>query len=159
MKRIDRYTLITIFAVAMALIAVACTTPSNVSVDASIGIDSGTPTAMASPQPTGTVTPWATSQPASTSPIRVQFAQGTYGTTLAGNGNQAYLLWARGRQVMTVKPSSEQPLNISLLAPDGSQVGVEVVDGVGSYKLPANGDYTLSLVTAGGFSVAVEIRP
>ncbi len=143
-----------------AIIALtACATPSNVTVDANIGIDSGAPTAVASPQPTGTVTPWATSQPPSANPIRVNFALGTYGTTLAGNGNQAYLLWARGGQVMTVKPSSEQPLNISLLASDRSQVVVEVINGVGSYKLPSNGDYTLSLVTGGGFSVAVEIRP
>lgn len=142
-----------------AIIALAaCTTPSNVTVDAAIGIDAQ-PTATAQPQPMVTVTPWATSQPASANPIRVNFAIGTYGTTLTENGNQAYLLWARGGQVMTVKPSSEQPLNISLLAPDKTQVVVEVVDGVGSYKLPSNGDYTLSFVTGGGFSVAVEIRP
>ena len=144
---------------ALALMLSACTTPSNVTVDAAIGIDSGTPTVVASPQPIVTVTPWATSQPASTNPIRVNFAIGTYGATLTGNGNQAYLLWARGGQVMTVKPSSEQPLNISLLAPDKTQVVVEVVDGVGNYKLPTNGDYTLSFVTGGGFGVAVEIRP
>lgn len=60
---------------------------------------------------------------------------------------------------MTVKPSSEHPINISLLAPDRSQVPVEVAEGVGSYKLPADGDYTLSFVTDGGYSVVVEIRP
>lgn len=141
-----------------AIALLGCTTPSNVTVDAAIGIDAQ-PTVTAQPQPTGAITPWATVQPPSANPIRVNFAAGTYGTTLNGNGNQAYLLWARGGQVMTVKPSSEQPLNISLIAPDKSQVAVEVVDGVGSYKLPSNGDYTLSFVTAGGFSVAVEIRP
>lgn len=142
-----------------AIIALtACTTPSNVTVDAAIGIDAQS-TGTAQPAPTGTVAPWPTSQPPSTNPIRVNFAQGTYGTTLTGSGNQAYLLRARGDQVMTVKPSSEKSLNISLLAPDRSQVVVEVVDGVGSYKLPSNGDYVLSFVTGGGFSVAVEIRP
>lgn len=146
-----------LFGLGMALIA-ACTTPNNVSVDANIGIDTGaTPTAQ--PQPTGTVTPWATSRPPVNDPLRVQFGRGTWGTTLDGNGNQAYLLWACGGQTMTVKPSSQHPMNISLLAPDGKQVPVEVVQGVGSYKLPVDGDYTLSFVTDGGYSVAVEIRP
>lgn len=144
---------------AAAIALLGCTTPSNVTVDANIGIDSGTPTAVASPQPTGTVTPWSTSQPPSANPIRVNFAQGTWGTTLDGGRNQAYLLWACGGQTMTVKPSSERPVNISLLAPDKTQVPVEVVNGVGNYKLPSDGDYTLSFVTDGGYSVVVEIRP
>lgn len=141
---------------ALALVLlVGCATPNSVSVDANIGIDTG---ATATAQPVPTVTPWATSQPA-TSPIRVQFGRGTWGTTLDGSGNQAYLLWACGGQTMTVKPSSQHPMNISLLAPDGQQVPVEVVQGAGSYKLPVDGDYTLSFVTDGGYSVVVEIRP
>lgn len=141
---------------ALALVLlVGCTTPNSVSVDANIGIGTG---ATATAQPAPTVTSWATSQPA-TSPIRVQFGRGTWGTTLDGSGNQAYLLWACGGQTMTVKPSSQRPMNISLLAPDGQQVPVEVVQGIGSYELPTNGDYTLSFVTDGGYSVAVEIRP
>lgn len=148
-----------VLSTAIIIALTACTTPSNVSVDANIGIDSGTPSATVQPAPTGTVTPWSTSQPPSANPIRVNFALGTYGTTLQGSGNQAYLLWARSGQVMTVKPDSVHPVNISLLAPDRSQVAVEVIDGIGNYKLPADGDYTLSFVTAGGFSVEVEIRP
>jgi hypothetical protein len=143
---------------AAAIALLGCTTPSNVTVDANIGIDSGTPAAVVSPLPTAPP-PWATAQPPSANPIRVNFAQGTWGTTLQGSRNQAYLLWACGEQTMTVKPSSERPVNISLLAPDRSQVPVEVAEGVGSYKLPADGDYTLSFVTDGGYSVAVEIRP
>lgn len=141
---------------AFAFLLIGCTTPNNVSVDANIGIDTA-PTVTAQPQVTPT--PWATSQPSVSDPIRVQFARGAWGTTLDGSGNQAYLLWACGGQTMTVKPSSQHPMNISLLAPDGQQVAVEVVQGVGSYKLPTNGDYTLSFVTDGGYSVAVEIRP
>jgi hypothetical protein len=141
---------------ALAFLLIGCTTPNNVSVDANIGIDTG---ATATAQPQATPTPWATSQPPAGNPIRVQFGRGTWGATLDGSGNQAYLLWACGGQTMTVKPSSQQPMNISLLAPDGAQVPVEVAQGVGSYKLPNNGDYTLSFVTDGGYSVAVEIRP
>lgn len=114
-----------------------------------------TTTASGAGEPLVTVAPTPTTAPtpAQTGPQRVQFAIGTYGTSLEGVGRAEYLLWAARGQTMRIVTQADAAY--SMTGPDGATVGFAD----GAALLPANGDYTLT-VDAGSsrFMFSVDIR-
>lgn len=108
---------------------------------------------------TPTVQPTATMQPISGAPVRVNFASGSYGETLAGDTGTAYLLWAAAGQTFTTTLSADSTALASLYAPDGVALYQDLAAGyTAAATLPTSGDYRLEIRTSGSYTVGVMIR-
>jgi hypothetical protein len=107
---------------------------------------------------TPTATPTATMQPIS-APVRVNFASGSYGETLAGDTGTAYLLWAAAGQTFTTTLLADSTALASLYAPDGVALYQGLAAGyTAKATLPANGDYRLEIRSSGSYTVEVMIE-
>ena len=81
---------------------------------------------------------------------RVNFAVGTYGSTLATHRTSTFVLWAREGQ--TFRIAGAEGMTARLTAPSGIDVGL--VDG--DVTLPETGDYLLTV--SGVDQIGVDIR-
>ena len=93
---------------------------------------------------------------------RVHFAKGTSATTLKGStkGQEMYLIGARTGQTMSLKITGDK-LQVDLQAPDGAEITQPKVNQDWSAKLPANGDYRLTISPTKGtasFTIEVSIK-
>lgn len=113
------------------------------------------PSLAIAPTPTGAATPMPA---ATTEPQRVQFAAGTYGTTLQGSGEARYLLWARARQRFTMQFADGGGCYAKLnhVGNDGTLLTANGEQLVAT--LQADGDHVLAVRCPGAYSIAVEIR-
>lgn len=106
-------------------------------------------------EPLVTIVPTAVPKPEATPTLthgtaeRVQFAVGTYGTTLTTEGQQSFVFWARAGQLMTLVGEGA---SYRLTAPSGA----EATFAENTVTLPETGDYTLTV--AGASQIAMEIR-
>lgn len=98
-------------------------------------------------------------QPISGDPVRVNFASGSYGETLAADDSTAYLLWAKAGQVFTTTLTADAEAMASLYAPDGGALFGNVRGGdLAAVTLPTDGDYRLEIRSSGSYTVGVMIR-
>lgn len=103
-------------------------------------------------------TPQPTLQPIGTT-VRVNFARGSYGETLAGDASTAYLLWAKAGQVFTTTLTADTAAQASLYAPDGGKMFDNVRGGdLAAVTLPTDGDYRLEIRASGSYTAGVMIR-
>lgn len=113
---------------------------------------------IVTPTPLPTFTPTPTSVPAPTlsqlgTPIRIQFARGSYGQSVSAvKGQTTYVLWAKQGQML--KLTSDKAFASRLTTKGGADV---VLTG-DSATLPTSGDYLLTVEGAEAFVYYVDIR-
>lgn len=106
--------------------------------------------------PTVTATPAPLAAPTGEAQ-RVNFAKGSYGATLTGNGAQRFALWAAAGQTFKVAMMGDG--QSSLYGTDGRPLWAAAPAGqVVTATLTGNGDQLLEIRSRGPFTVGVEIR-
>ena len=93
---------------------------------------------------------------------RVRFPRGASAMTLKGvtKGQETYLIGARAGQTMSLKISGSN-LNAELQAPEGAEIVQPKLNQQWSAKLPASGDYRLTISPPKGtatFTIEVSIK-
>lgn len=108
---------------------------------------------------TPTPAPTATFAPATGQPTRVQFNRGSYGDVLTAGNSTQYLLWAAEGQTFTMTLTTDSNALASLYTPDGGKLFEQLQGGdLAAVQLPANGDYTLAVMSHGAFTMGVMIK-
>ena len=93
---------------------------------------------------------------------RVRFARGTSSTLVKGTtkGQETYLIGAKAGQMMSLKITGTNA-NVDLQAPEGADIAQPKLNQPWSAKLPANGDYKLTISPPKGtatFTIEVSIK-